>query len=129
MDGVEVTGVGAIKRKRVVVKTLNDFQSAASRTIDPKLAKHQVEKHALFCLASETGELLGIYQKQYQGHRFDEHHAMLEAGDVLWALSEYCTSMGWTLEEVAQVNVDKLSARYPAGFDPGRSLHRRDGDI
>lgn len=115
--------------KRVTVKTLNDFQSAAARTINPALAKHEVEKHALFCLASETGELIGVYQKQYQGHRFDEHHAKLEAGDVLWALAEYCTSMGWSLEEVAQANVDKLSARYPAGFDPGHSLHRKEGDI
>ena len=115
--------------KRVTVKTLNDFQSAAARTINPALAKHEVEKHALFCLASETSELLGLYQKRYQGHRFDEHHAKLEAGGVLWALSEYCTSMGWSLEEVAQANVDKRSARYPEGFDADRSLHRREGDI
>ena len=38
-----------------------------------------------------------------------------EAGDVLWQLSGLCTVMGWTLEDVAQMNLDKLAARKAAG--------------
>lgn len=34
-----------------------------------------------------------------------------EAGDVLWQLSGLCTVMGWSLEEVAQQNLDKLASR------------------
>lgn len=34
-----------------------------------------------------------------------------EAGDILWQLSGLCTVMGWTLEEVAQQNLDKLASR------------------
>lgn len=38
-----------------------------------------------------------------------------EAGDVLWQLSGLCKVMGWDLEHVAQVNLDKLAARKAAG--------------
>lgn len=38
-----------------------------------------------------------------------------EAGDVLWQLSGLCSVMGWSLEEVAQMNLDKLAARKEAG--------------
>lgn len=42
-----------------------------------------------------------------------------EAGDVLWQLSGLCTIMGWTLEDVAQQNLDKLSARKAIGTIDG----------
>ena len=34
-----------------------------------------------------------------------------EAGDILWQFSGLCTVMGWSLEEVAQQNLDKLASR------------------
>lgn len=42
-----------------------------------------------------------------------------EAGDILWQLSGLCNIMGWTLEEVAQMNLDKLSARKQNGTIDG----------
>ena len=42
-----------------------------------------------------------------------------EAGDVLWQLSGLCSVMGWSLEEVAQMNLDKLAARKVAGTIDG----------
>lgn len=35
----------------------------------------------------------------------------LEAGDILWQLSGLCKVMGWTLEEIAQKNIEKLADR------------------
>ena len=35
-----------------------------------------------------------------------------EAGDVLWYVVEVISAMGWTLEEVAQHNVEKLQNLY-----------------
>ena len=37
-----------------------------------------------------------------------------EAGDILWQLSGVCSIMGWSLNEVAQMNLDKLAARKAA---------------
>lgn len=42
-----------------------------------------------------------------------------EAGDILWQLSGLCTIMGWSLEDVAQMNLDKLAARKAAGTIDG----------
>lgn len=42
-----------------------------------------------------------------------------EAGDILWQLSGLCTVMGWNLEDVAQMNLDKLAARKAAGTIDG----------
>lgn len=42
-----------------------------------------------------------------------------EAGDILWQLSGLCKFMGWSLEDVAQTNLDKLAARKEAGTIDG----------
>lgn len=42
-----------------------------------------------------------------------------EAGDILWQLSGLCSVMGWSLEEVAQMNLDKLAARKAVGTIDG----------
>ena len=42
-----------------------------------------------------------------------------EAGDILWQLSGLCKVMGWSLEDVAQMNLDKLAARKAAGTIDG----------
>jgi len=109
--------------------TGNEYQHLAARTIGANMNAVKQEKHALHGMVGEIGELHSLYQKKYQGHAFDEEHAKKELGDLLWFVAEYCTSMGWTLEDVMQLNIDKLIARYPEGFQAERSLHRAVGDI
>lgn len=106
--------------------TLDEYQMDAARTI---AAGQNAVQHALYGMASEVGELLGIYQKNLQGHTFDADHAKKELGDILWMVAEYATGMGWSLGEVAMVNIDKLIERYPDGFTPERSMHRKEGDV
>ena len=107
----------------------SEYQKLASRTINSDLTKSGQEKHALHGLVGEIGELHSLYQKVYQGHSFDEQHAMSELSDMLWFIAEYCTAMGWNLDDVMQYNIDKLIARYPDGFEADKSLHRAEGDI
>ena len=107
----------------------SEYQKLASRTINKNLTKVGQEKHALHGLVGEVGELHSLYQKTYQGHAFDEHHAMSEVSDMLWFIAEYCTAMCWSLDDVIQYNIDKLIARYPDGFETDKSLHRAEGDI
>lgn len=44
---------------------------------------------------------------------------MKEAGDILWQLSGVCSVMGWELNDVAKMNLDKLAARKAAGTIDG----------
>ena len=107
----------------------NDYQMLASRTLNKKLYLDEMEIHAILGMASEVGELQALYQKEYQGHEFDEAHAKKELGDLLWFIAEYCTAMEWCMEEVMQENIDKLKERYPEGFKAEQSLNRKEGDI
>ena len=106
-----------------------DFQEKAARTINPSLYDYEIEQHALHGMASEIGELHGLYQKAYQGHDFDEEHAQKELGDLLWFVAEYCTAMDWDLGLIMMKNIAKLAARYPDGFKEEDSLNREEGDI
>ena len=77
----------------------------------------------------KSGSCTAYIKKKYQGHEFDEEHAKKELGDLLWFIAEYCTAHGWELDEIAQMNIDKLKARFPDGFSTESSLHRASGDI
>lgn len=109
--------------------TGNEYQNLAERTIRSDMIAEDMEFHALHGMVSEIGELHSIYQKAYQGHRPEEEHMKKEVGDLLWFIAEYCTANEWRLEDIMQMNIDKLKARYPDGFDTEKSIHRKDGDI
>jgi NTP pyrophosphatase (non-canonical NTP hydrolase) len=109
--------------------TGNEYQRLAARTIGKKMTETDVEYHALHGMVGEIGELHSIYQKDYQGHDVEESHLKKELGDLLWFIAEYCTSWGWKLDDIMQMNIDKLKARYPEGFSTEKSLHRKEGDI
>lgn len=47
-----------------------------------------------------------------------------ELGDVLWQLAGTCKVMGWSLEEVAQENLDKLASRKGRGVIDGNGDNR-----
>ena len=109
--------------------TGNEYQHLAARTINQALTHDGQIMHSLFGMSSEVGELQGIWQKLYQGHVRDYVHEKKELGDVLWMIAEYCTANGWDLEDIMELNIEKLKARYPQGFSAENSLHRASGDI
>lgn len=125
-DGIDLikrleTDLAAIAHTRM---TLNQYQSLARRTQRDDLTTNMRRDHALHLLAAEVGEIHSIYQKSYQGHKIEREMVLDEAGDVLWGLAELMDALGYTMEDMARHNIDKLKARYPGGFDPERSLHR-----
>lgn len=106
-----------------------DYQIKASRTISKDLNSHDIIRHGVFGLCSEAGEVAGLFQKQYQGHEIDREHLIKELGDCMWMIAEICVGINASLDDVMQTNIDKLLARYPDGFDPDKSLHRKEGDV
>lgn len=104
--------------------TLNDYQEAARHTQNTNLSRDEQERHALYGLAAEVGEIHGLFQKQYQGHPISATNLADELGDLLWFLAELADARGVSLDWIAKRNISKLRARYPRGFDPERSVHR-----
>lgn len=81
-------------------------------------------------LAGESGEVADIIKKGiFHGKGVDMEHLKKELGDVMWYVALICESCGWKLDDVMQINVDKLKKRYPDGFSEYRANHREEGDI
>src|ERR671914_146144 len=71
-------------------------------------------------LANEAGEVAGKVKKIFRdkggviGH--DDREALKgELGDVLWYLTQICTELDLSLEEVAAANLEKLFSRQARG--------------
>ncbi len=75
----------------------------------------------------EAGEFANLVKKAiYHNHGFDYSEMVSELGDVLWYLSQLCTSLGIDLDMVADQNLKKLRKRYPNGFNFEDSINREE---
>ena len=81
-------------------------------------------------LSGEIGESNDVIKKWiFHEKPLDVEHAKKEAGDICWYLAMLCESFGWSLDEIMRMNVDKLKARYPEGFNVERANHRAEYDV
>ena len=86
--------------------------------------------NACLGLSGEVGEFNDMVKKWiFHEKQFDEEHAKKELGDVMWYVAMMCESFGWDLNEIMQMNVDKLKARYPEGFSVELANNRKEGDV
>lgn len=109
--------------------TINGYQNAALRTA-PDLPWRDLMLNGVLGLCGESGECADMVKKaMFQGHTLDKEHLAKELGDVAWYLAVTAFAIGYDLEAVLQMNVDKLRKRYPDGFDTERSQHREEGDV
>jgi NTP pyrophosphatase (non-canonical NTP hydrolase) len=110
--------------------TINEYQKAALRTANTDLTPTEQLMNGLMGLNGEAGEVIDILKKHlFQGHELDREHVAKELGDVAWYLAVSASAIGCDLEDVMQMNVDKLKKRYPNGFDAEHSMHREINDI
>ena len=85
-------------------------------------------------LTAESGEFTEVIKKIIlQGKPYNEDnvfHLKRELGDICWYLAQACMALDTTFDEIIEMNVDKLKARYPGGeFDIHRSENRVEGDL
>lgn len=93
----------------------NEYQIEASKTaIYPNVGNNLT--YPILGLAGETGEVAEKVKKIYRdknGVISDEDKKSIakELGDVLWYINATCVEIGVELEEVAQMNLEKLNKR------------------
>ena len=103
--------------------TLNQYQQLALRTWKDQPTDMAILNAALGF--GESGEAQGVVKKWYfHGHDLDQKELLKEIGDQLYYCAVMCKELGFTLEEVAMMNVRKLMDRYPDGFSTERSINR-----
>jgi len=109
---------------------INEYQVEALRTASGMNKELPMSLNGVMGLAGESGECVDMMKKHlFQGHPLDKEHMAKELGDVAWYLAVTAHAIGYDLETVLQMNVDKLRKRYPNGFEAEKSLHRKAGDI
>ena len=110
--------------------TGNEYQALAMRTSRKDLSPDYHLLNGALGLNGESGEVADMVKKNWmQGHDLDFDHLAKELGDCMWYVAETATAIGYDLDTIMQMNIDKLKARYPDGFDTDRSQNRKDGDI
>jgi len=94
---------------------LNEYQFKANKTNIYPNGKLGVLAISL-ALNEEAGEVASLFQKHIRdGGVFSNNALVKELGDVLWQLSQLASRIGWDLESVADVNLQKLQSRQERG--------------
>ena len=110
--------------------TINEYQALAMTTANPALSEKERLINGVMGLCGESGEAIDLVKKHLaQGHELDQAHLAKELGDVAWYLAQTATAIGYDLETIFSMNIEKLKARYPEGFEQKRSAVRAQGDI
>ena len=100
-----------------LVGEVGEFASKVAKAIRKKQCSIGLEPHIAEQYEYNGDTANDLWQFYGEEERLEE--LKKEAGDVLWQLSGLCSVMGWSLEDVAQMNLDKLSARKAAGTIDG----------
>ena len=108
---------------------INEYQKAALRTAGT-YDKDKLLLNGVLGLNGESGEVADIVKKNlFQGHDLDKEHIAKELGDVCWYIAITAEAIGYDLETIMEMNIEKLLKRYPNGFEVDRSINRSKSDI
>lgn len=106
-----------------------EYQKSVIRTMNQSLSYKEQLINAMMGINGEAGEAMDILKKVlFQGHDLQINKANIieELGDVLWYLTLATITIGYTLSDVMDENMKKLSKRYPNGFNSSDSVRRVD---
>jgi MazG nucleotide pyrophosphohydrolase domain. len=74
-------------------------------------------KHCILGMNEEAGECAGIVKKsEYAGGALNLERLDEEAGDLLWYVTRFCIERGYTLADLALLNLRKLAKRHPTKY-------------
>lgn len=94
---------------------MSEYQSRAESTaIYPGQGEDSGLTYAILGLIGESGELANHWKKYFRdGLELEDIRKRIaaELGDVLWYVANASTELGYSLDEIAQANLDKLNVR------------------
>lgn len=106
---------------------LNEYQEVAKRTARSEGDNGMNLLNWALGLGGEVGEFQNLVKKMtFHRHPVPGEELAGELGDALWYLAVAADTLGYTLEDIAQMNLGKVAKRYPEGFSPERSRNREE---
>lgn len=100
---------------------MNTYQEQAKEYMTPEADN---ENYLALGLCEEAGEVAKHFAKKIRDGKFDEKAVMKELGDVLWFVAMLANKTGYTLEDVARINLFKLRDRQMRGVINGNGDER-----
>lgn len=107
----------------------DEYQEFVLTVMNPEVLKKKEDMllNAVLGLNGEAGEVADLVKKWlYHGHELDLHKLKKEICDCQFYVSLAASAVDERLEAIAQLNVDKLTHRYPHGFTVEESKLKRD---
>jgi NTP pyrophosphatase (non-canonical NTP hydrolase) len=108
--------------------TMNEYQELSGRTaLYPGRGSNFVYPTLGLCgEAGEVAEKVKKLMRDADAKPTDEfrENVKKELGDVLWYLAQMCHELGFTLDDVAQANIEKLRSRLERGMLHGSGDNR-----
>lgn len=87
--------------------------------------KNQKLLHAVIGLSTESGELLDQIKKViFYGKELDRTNIKEEIGDLMWYMAILLRELDLNLEDILEININKLKARYGDKFNSESALNR-----
>jgi len=94
---------------------LDEYQAQARTTMRAGLSARDALLDAAAGLAEEAGEVLSHVRKQaFFDRPLDREAVKIELGDALWCLAAVATHLGFSLGDVADGNLRKITAKRAA---------------
>lgn len=107
--------------------TLDQYQRLAMRTAKDFGDLRQNLIHAGLGVTSDAGEVADVIKSHaVYGKELDVKHLIEELGDTLWYIALAASTVGYSLAEVAQQNIEKLRLRYPDKYSDELAIKRLD---
>ena len=105
---------------------LKDYQKFTQSIWNNTSSRNMQLNHAALGLVCEAGEVGDLIKKQTHFNKdTDLRKIKEELGDTLYYFSQMCALHGWTIEEVLESNVKKLSKRYHQGSYSDKQANER----
>jgi len=127
LDFVEGVTSNESRDYAALLTRMNNLELEQDCNIPPLLT-------AALGLTAEAGEFTEVVKKIIlQGKPYNEDnvfHMKRELGDICWYIAQACMALDTSFDEIIEMNVEKLKARYPGGeFDVHKSENRAEGDL
>ena len=113
-----------------------DYGAMASRLAELEVTGTNTTQllTAALGLTAESGEFTEVVKKiVFQGKPYNEDnvfHMKRELEDICWYLAQAFMALDTNFDEILDMNIEKLSARYPEGtFNSYYSENRKEGDL
>lgn len=109
-----------VKKSIFYGKNPDIFGPYSGDDISYSLRAHRDVIHGILGIASESAEIAELFLAD----KVDTAKLLDECGDVLWYLALIFRTLGVTFEQVGDLNLAKLKARFPDKFEAKKAIQR-----